>query len=155
MFIKYLIVFVSAMFPFIELHGSFQMALDLSLNKYLALGIAILGNMVLVPVIYIVVRKLLEWGRNKRYIGKAFTCCLLKGEKIGKKLLNRLGNGLYIIMFLIMALGLPGIGIWLVSLFASIFKLSYKKTILVIILGILVAGIIMFLGTFGIWEMII
>jgi len=99
MFVKYIIVFFVSMVPLIELRGAIPIAVGLGMPKLISFIIAIIGNMLPVPIIYLFSRKVLEWGKDKRYIGKFFTWCLLKGEKGGKKLQAKAGKGLYWALF--------------------------------------------------------
>lgn len=90
--IKYLIVFFISMVPIVELRGAIPIAESLKLSIALYYPIAIIGNMLPVPIIYLFARKVLEWGKDKKFIGKFFTWCLEKGEKGGEKLKSSAGN---------------------------------------------------------------
>ena len=48
--------------------------------------VAVIGNMLPVPIIFFFARKVLEWGADKPVIGKFFTFCLEKGHKGGAKM---------------------------------------------------------------------
>lgn len=143
MFIKYLVIFILAMLPFIELQGAFNIALALNLNKYFSLVLMIISNIMIVPIIYYAIRKLLNWGKDKRYIGRIFSLCILKGEKIGNRIISKIGNIIYLICFIIIALPTPWVGVWLVSILASIFKLDFRKLYFSIITGILLLGVLL------------
>ena len=84
MFIKYLIVFLVSMVPIVELRGAIPIAESMNLNIFAYYPIAIIGNMLPVPIIYLFARKILEWGKDKKFIGKFFTWCLEKGKKVEK-----------------------------------------------------------------------
>lgn len=154
MITKFLIVFFVSMVPLIELRGAIPIAVALGLPKIASFIIAILGNMLPVPVIFLFSRKVLEWGKDKPYIGKFFTWCLLKGEKGGRKLTAKAGKGLYWALFLFVGIPLPGTGAWTGTLAASILDLDFKKTTLAVIAGVLLAGIIMLVGSIGVFEVI-
>ena len=71
---KYIITFLISMVPLIELRGSIPIGLSSLwgdpipvLPLYI---ICILGNMLPVPFIYLFARRVLEWGADKKYIGK-------------------------------------------------------------------------------------
>ena len=72
----YLIVFLISMVPLIELRGAIPVAVGMNLNMVWAYIICIIGNMLPVPLIYFFARKVLIWGKDKKYIGKFFTWCL-------------------------------------------------------------------------------
>ena len=152
---KYLLVFFVSMIPLIELRGSVPIGLSSLLGDPLPLlplyAICILGNMIPVPIIFFFARKVLVWGANKKFIGKFFTFCLEKGEKGGKKLQEKAGRGLYIALFLFVGIPLPGTGAWTGTLAASFLNMNFKKSVIAIILGVVLAGIIMGLASFGVF----
>ncbi len=154
MFVKYLIIFFVAMVPLVELRGAVPIAVAMGLPKILSFIICIVGNMVPVPIIYLFSRKVLEWGKDKAVIGKFFSWCLLKGEKGGRKLQAKAGRGLYWALFLFVGIPIPGTGAWTGTLAASILDLDFKKTVLAVTAGVLLAGIIMLVGSIGVFEVI-
>ena len=130
MFKKYLIVFIVSMIPLIELRGAIPYAIGFSLPLIPSYIIAIIGNMLPVPFIYLFARKILIWGKDKKGIGKFFSFCLNKGEKGGKKLEKKAGKGLYVALFLFVGIPIPGTGAWTGTLAASILKMDFKKSII-------------------------
>ena len=90
--VKYVLVFLVSMVPIVELRGAIPIAEGLGLNIFLYYPIAIIGNMLPVPFIYLFARKVLEWGKDKKLIGKFFTWSLEKGETAGEKLRNTAGT---------------------------------------------------------------
>ena len=140
MLTKYLWVFLVSMVPLVELRGSIIISQGLQLP---VLSSYIIGNMLPVPVIYLFARKVLVWGADKPVIGKFFSWCLEKGEKGGKKLQEKAGRGLFIALLLFVGIPLPGTGAWTGTLAASILDMDFKSTIIAVMLGVLLAGIIM------------
>lgn len=100
MLTKYLWVFFVSMVPLVELRGSIIISQGLQLPVLSSYIVAIIGNMLPVPVIYLFARKVLVWGADKPVIGKFFSWCLEKGEKGGKKLQEKAGRGLFIALLL-------------------------------------------------------
>ncbi len=143
----YLIVFLISMVPLVELRGAIPVAVAKDLNLVAAYLICIVGNMLPVPVIYLFARKVLEWGCDKPVIGKFFTFCLEKGKKGGDKLQAKAGNGLFVALMLFVGIPLPGTGAWTGTLAASLLDIGFKKSILAVVLGVLIAGIIMGTGS--------
>ena len=78
MFKKYLWVFFISMVPLIELRGAIPVSQGLGLPILSSYVVAVIGNMVPVPFIYLFARKVLEWGADKPLIGKFFSWCLEK-----------------------------------------------------------------------------
>ena len=141
---KYLFCFLISMVPLIELRAGVPFAVGMGLDYLTALTICVLGNMVPVPIIYLFARKVLLWGRDKKYIGKFFTFCLEKGEKGGRKLTRAAGRGrLFIALMLFVGIPLPGTGAWTGTLAASFLNMGFKSTTVSVCLGVIIAGIIM------------
>ena len=139
-----LIVFLVSMVPLIELRGAIPYGVLFGLPLWLTFLIAIIGNMLPVPIIYFFARKVLLWGCDKKYIGKFFTYCIEKGERGGQKLKARAGRqGLFVALLLFVGIPLPGTGAWTGTLAASFLNMGIKSTSLAVSLGVVLAGIIM------------
>ena len=148
--IEYLICFFISMVPLIELRVAVPFGLTRGLDPLILYPICIVGNMLPVPVIFFFARKVLEWGKDKKIIGKFFTFCLEKGHKGGEKLQSKAGRGLYWALFLFVGIPVPGTGAWTGTLAASILDMDFKKSVIAVIAGVVLAGIIMGLGTAGV-----
>ena len=155
---KLFLVFLVSMVPLIELRGAIPVAIgmDLGLPEWLVLVVAIIGNMIPVPFIYLFARKVLEWGSKVKWkpFKKFCDFCLKKGEKAGKKLEQKAGGSLYLALFLFVAIPIPGTGAWTGTLGASILDLDFKKTVIAILAGVLCAGMIMLAVSFGLFNVI-
>ena len=121
---NYLYIFLIAMVPLIELRGALPVAYGIhtanpDFNLVLSYIIIAIGNMLPVPFIYFFARKVLEWGKDKRYIGKFFTWCLEKG-----------------------GIPLPGTGAWTGTLAASFLDMDFKKSVIAVIGGVALASVI-------------
>lgn len=141
---KYLFVFLVSMVPLIELRGGVPIAVGMGLDYFTALTVCVIGNMLPVPIIYFFARKVLEWGRDKKYIGEFCTFCIEKGEKGGRKLTAKAGRGgLFVALMLFVGIPVPGTGAWTGTLAASFLNMGIKSTSLAVSLGTIIAGIIM------------
>ncbi len=151
---KYLIVFLISMLPLIEIRGAIPYAVGFELPLVQSYIVAIIGNMVPVPFIFLFARRILEWGKDKKIIGGFFTWCLEKGEKGGRKLEAKAGRGLYWALLLFVGIPLPGTGAWTGTLAASILNMDFKKSVVFVMLGVLLAGTIMLLASLGVFGAI-
>lgn len=140
------------MLPLIELRGAIPYAVLFDLPLIPSYIIAILGNMLPVPIIYLFARRVLIWGSNKKYIGNFFSWCLRKGEKAGQKLQEKAGAGLYVALFLFVGVPLPGTGAWTGTLAASFLDMDFKKSTLAVMSGVILAGIIMGILSLGVFK---
>ena len=140
---SYLHIFLISMVPLIELRGAVLYSQYLGLPIIPSYIICVIGNMLPVPVIYLFARKVLEWGKDKPVIGRFFTFCLEKGKKGGEKLTAKAGRGLFVALLLFVGIPLPGTGAWTGTLAASILDMDFKSTVIAVMLGVLLAGVIM------------
>lgn len=152
MLTHYIIIFLISMVPLIELRGAIPYAILFGLPLAPSYIICIIGNMLPVPIIFLFARKVLEWGADKPVIGKFFTFCLEKGHKGGVKLQQKAGRGLFLALLLFVGIPVPGTGAWTGTLAASLLDMDFKSSIIAVMLGVILAGIIMGLvsaGAFG------
>ena len=151
---KYLYIFFISTVPLIELRGAIPVSQILSLPLIPSYMVCILGNMLPVPIIYLFARKVLEWGTDKPVIGKFFTFCIEKGHKGGEKLKQKAGNGLFIALLLFVGIPIPGTGAWTGTLAASFLDMGFKKSVIAVLGGVLLAGIIMGIASAGVFTAI-
>ena len=152
MFRSYLLTFLISMVPIVELRGAIPigtMALDPPVPLLHAYIICIIGNMLPVPFIFFFARKFLEWGKDKKVIGKFFTFCLEKGHHGGEKLKAKAGRGLYLALLLFVGIPIPGTGAWTGTLAASFLDMDFKKSTIAVMGGVLLAGVIIGLLSLG------
>lgn len=146
MFYKYLITLLISMVPFIELRGSIPIGiLGYKLNVFLVYLISIIGNIIIIPIILIAIKRILKILENIKYTKKIVSIIEQKGKKAGDKILKSSKNGVYYGLFLFVAIPLPGTGAWTGSLAAAFLDLDFKKSFLSIALGVISAGIIIFI----------
>lgn len=143
MITKYLIVFIISMVPMVELRLAIPVAIKYRLPTIPSYILCIVGNMIPVPFIFFFARKILEWGSDKKYIGKFFSFCLDKGHKGGEKLKEKAGKGLFLALLLFVGIPLPGTGAWTGTLAASILDMDFKKSVVAVMAGVFLAGVIM------------
>ncbi|MBR1864625.1 MAG: small multi-drug export protein [Ruminococcus sp.] len=140
---KYILTFFISMVPIIELRAGIPAGVLMGVDWKAAVAICMVGNMVPVPVIFFFARKVLEWGKDKKYIGKFFTFCLEKGHHGGEKLKAKAGDkGIYYALLLFVGIPLPGTGAWTGTLAASLLDLDFKKSIAAVVLGVMLAAVI-------------
>ena len=145
---KYIYIFLISMVPLIELRGAVPVSQVMGLPIVPSFIVCSIANMLPVPIIYLFARKILEWGKDKKFIGKFFTWCLEKGKKGGEKLKATAGNsGIFWALLLFVGIPLPGTGAWTGTLAASLLDLDFKTSILAVSLGVILAGVIMSLGS--------
>ena len=151
MLTKYLSVFLISMVPMIELRGAIPVGVAMGLPLWQVYIISIIGNMLPVPFIFFLARRVLEWGADKPVIGKFFTFCLEKGHKGGQKLQEKAGRGLFVALLLFVGIPLPGTGAWTGTLAASLLDMDFKSSVIAVMCGVVLAGVIMGLLSMGVF----
>ena len=145
---KYLLIFFISMVPLIELRGAIPTAVTLDLDYLTSMVVCCVGNMLPVPIIYLFARQVLLWGADKPYIGRFFRFCLDKGQRGGEKLRDKAGRGgLFMALMLFVGIPLPGTGAWTGTLAASFLNMGIKSTVAAVSLGVILAAVIMVVGS--------
>ena len=119
--------------------------MDLPLAAVLA--VSILGNLLPVPFIILFIRQILAWmkAKSRRLRGiaeKLEARAQAKGDILVKY--ETLG------LFILVAIPLPGTGAWTGSLVAALFDLRMKHALPAIFLGVITAGLIMSVVSYGV-----
>lgn len=147
---KELIVFIISMLPILELRGSLLAAGFLKMEFLSTYVIAVIGNMLPIPFILIFIEKIfafLKKTKLKNLVEKMENKALSKSDQIRKY--GKFG------LFLFVAIPVPGTGAWTGALAATLLRMKPKESILPIFLGVLTAGLIMSLLSFGIIKQIL
>lgn len=148
---KEFIVFLISMIPILELRGSILAAGFMKMEFFSTYIAAVLGNMLPIPFILMFINKIFEWLKKT----KTFRPLV---EKLENKAMKKSGQihkygkwGL----FLFVAIPLPGTGAWTGSLIAALLGMKTREALPWIFLGVLTAGLVMSLLSFGIIKQII
>lgn len=142
------------MIPLIELRGAIPVSQALQMPVVSSYIVCILGNMIPVPIIYLFARKFLEWGQDKKLIGGICKFFLIKGTAAGQKMQEKAGKGIFIALLLFVGIPLPGTGAWTGTLAASLLDMKFRDTVIAVMLGVLLAGLIMMAGSLGLFTAI-
>lgn len=144
------------MVPLIELRGAVPIGVGFGLPEWAVSIVAMFGNFIPVPLIFIYARRFLEWGEKVKWKKFAKFCkwCLKKGEKGGKKLQKKAGDSIYVALALFVGVPFPGTGAWTGTLAASMLNLDKKKTYISVACGLIMACSIMLLVSFGLFKVI-
>lgn len=146
--IKHLLyILVISMVPVIELRGAIPIGLGLDLPFYAVFLTAMIGNLLPVPFLILFTRQVFDWLRRKSGFLERMVSRLEKKAASKEKLLKKyelLG------LCILVAIPLPGTGAWTGSLVAAVFDIRLKHAFPVIALGVLIAGIIVSVVTYGV-----
>lgn len=148
---KEFIVFLVSMIPLLELRGSILAAGFLKMDFVPTYIAAVLGNMLPIPFILLFIEKIFSWMKKSSHLHK-IPDWIEKRAMSKSAQIEKYG---YFGLFLFVAIPLPGTGAWTGSLLAVLFGLKPRRSFLFIFLGVLTAGLIMSVLSFGIIKNII
>lgn len=140
-----ILIFIISLMPVLELRGGLIAASILNVDWRLAFVICLIGNMLPIPFILLFIRKIFDVLKKTKLV-KFFE----KLEDIANKKAESVMKYKIWGLFLFVAIPLPGTGGWTGALIAGLFNMPFKKSVISISLGILVAGIIMAVLSYGI-----
>ena len=142
-----LCVFFCSMLPIIELRGAIPMGAAFGLPWWQTYLIAIVGNMLPVPIILLFVKTVLTWmaGCKVKFFNKVANKMFEKAAKNKDKIEKYAFWGLT----LFVAIPLPATGAWTGTLVAALFDMKFWKSLLSALVGVLIAGVVMTLISYG------
>lgn len=143
---KILMTLAVSMIPVIELRGAIPIGVAAGLSPWLAIPVAIIGNLIPVPFIILFIRKVFAWMRRKMpRLDGVVTRLEQRAENKKETVLRYEFWGLFVFV----AIPLPGTGAWTGALIAAMLDMRLKKAMPSIALGVLTAGIIVAFVTYG------
>ena len=144
---KETIVFLVSLLPIIELRGGIITGYLLGIDFLPTFFIAFLGNIVPIPFILFFIKIIFKF-LKRTPLRKIVSWCERKAEEKNETIKKYAYLGLIIFV----GIPLPGTGAWTGALIASTLNMDIKKTFLAISLGVLLAGIIISILSFGILD---
>lgn len=143
---KELTIFFISCLPILELRGGILAASLLHVDPVVAFIVCFLGNILPIPFILWFITplfdKMKKWKKIEPFVTKLENKALSKKEKIEK--MQFLG------LLFFVGVPLPGTGAWTGTLIASMINMDKKKALVASILGVVLAGIIMMIMSYGV-----
>lgn len=140
-------VFVISLMPVLELRGGLIAARILEMDVLKAFLFCFIGNMLPIPFILLFIRKIFDWMRHWKHLGKF----IVKMEKKADKHRPTIEKyGIWGLLLLV-AVPLPGTGGWTGALVAAIMDIRIRRALPVIALGVFIAGLIVAGVSFGLF----
>lgn len=137
---------VTAMMPILEIRGAIPVGVASGLDPWLAFAVGFVGNMLPIPILILLTRKIIEWLKKHNMLAKLTAWLENKGSKGAQKVQKYSFWGLFILV----AIPLPGTGAWTGALVASLLDMRLKRALPAIAMGVAVAGLIVLLVTYGV-----
>ena len=149
LFQKFLLTFVTAMVPVLELRGAIPVGVAAGLTPAEACAASVLGNMVPVPFILLLIRRIFDWLRGTRLFGPKIAWLERRAHLKGRVVRKYRLPGLIILV----AIPLPGTGAWTGALVAALLDIRMRHAVPAIFLGVAIAGAIVTVLTYGVVQM--
>lgn len=146
-----LIVFIISLMPILELRGGLIAAALLGLNGLKSFIICFIGNIIPIPFILWLITPIFNYLKKTKLFNGLVT--KLENKAISKK--EQIEKLEYIGLMLFVGIPLPGTGAWTGCLIAALLNMDKKKSLLYAILGVIMAGIIMMIFSYGILDNLI
>lgn len=137
---------VTAMLPVLEIRGAIPVGVALGLDPWLAFAVGFVGNMLPIPLLILLTRKVIEWLKKHKILIRFTRWLEDKGSKGAQKVKKYSFWGLFILV----AIPLPGTGAWTGALVASLLDMRLKRALPAIAIGVAVAGLIVLAVTYGV-----
>ncbi len=146
---KIIVTLFISMVPVIELRGAIPYATGMGLSPWIAIPVAMIGNLIPVPFIILFIKKIFAWMRKQSgWLNRVVDKMEAKAEKNKEKVLKYAFWGLT----LFVAIPLPGTGAWTGALVAAMLDMPLKKAFPSILIGVVGAGIIIAFVSYGAAE---
>ena len=143
-----LCVFFCSLLPIIELRGAIPLGAGLGLPWIQSFILSIIGNLLPIPFILLLMRWVLTVMKRLKGLRNVALWLEEKAEKNREKVQKYAFWGLV----LFVAIPLPGTGAWTGALVASVTGMRFWRSLLSVILGVLIAGVIMTAVSYGAVE---
>ena len=148
---EFIFTVLVSMIPVVELRGGIPFGVAAGLSVPMAYLAAVIGNLLPVPFIIVYIRRIFQWMRRTfpklgRMVDALERKAHLKGRLVTKYK--------YLGLAILVAIPLPGTGAWTGALAAAFLDMPLRKAIPSVTIGVLAAGIIISILTFGVANII-
>ena len=143
------ITFAAAMTPVLELRGAIPLGIASGLPLAEAVAIALAGNLVPVPLVIVLGRRVADWLRGTPFFGPKIAWLERRAHLKGRMVRKYRLAGLVVLV----GIPLPGTGAWTGALVASVLDIRMRHALPAIFLGLLIAAGITTAITLGLFSL--
>lgn len=145
---KELVVFIISLMPILELRGGLIAAALLGLDVIPSFIICLAGNLLPIPFILWFITPIFNWLKKTKHLNKFVT--KLENKALSKR--EKVEKAEFWGLLLFVGIPLPGTGGWTGSLIAALINMNKKKALIAIFCGVLLAGLIVGIFSFGLLK---
>lgn len=147
------IIFIISLLPILELRGGLIAAALLGVEWYIALPICIIGNVLPIPFVLIFIRKIFDFIKRTNFL--CMRKIITKLDEKAEKKSGTVDTASFWGLFAFVAIPLPGTGAWTGALVANVLNVKKLKASITILLGVIAAGLIVSIFSYGLLSTII
>ena len=144
------VTFFISMVPVIELRGAIPAGIAAGLSPAAAFVVSVPGNLVPVPFILLLIRRIFDWLRDTKTFGPLIEKLERRAHLKGRLVKKYRVPGL----ILLVGIPLPGTGAWTGALVAALLEIRLKSAVPAIFAGLLIAGAITLGVTMGVIHIV-
>jgi uncharacterized membrane protein len=144
---KYLVMFIISLMPILELRGGLIAASLMNAPMWTSFLVCFIGNIIPIPFILWFITKLFDFIKRK---SEKLAKIVDKIEGKANKKKDQIERLKYLGLVLFVGIPVPGTGAWTGCLIAALLGMDKKKSCIAAILGVIMAGIIMLIFSYGI-----
>lgn len=141
--------FLTAMMPIVELRGAIPFGIAAGLPVPLVVLTAIVGNLLPIPLILLLIRRIFRWLRQFPRLGQVIDQIEKRAHMKGRTVQKYRTFGLVVLV----AVPLPGTGAWTGALVADVLDIRMRTALPAITMGVLIAALLMTAVTCGVVTM--
>lgn len=142
-----LIVLSVAAMPISELRGAIPLGVSMGMDPLYSTLISIIGNILPIPFLLKLLKPIMAYLEKTRLFSK--TVGWVKRRAL-KKSKDKIKKYSILGLFILVAIPLPSTGAWTGCVAATLLKIDFKKALVAIVSGVVMAGIIVFTLTYSI-----
>lgn len=144
---KFCFTILVSMIPVVELRGGIPFGVAAGLSVPAAYLAAVIGNLLPIPFIIVYIRRIFQWLRAHFPRLDRMVDALERKAHLKGRIVSRFK---YLGLVIFVAIPLPGTGAWTGALAAAFLDMPLRRAIPAITLGVLTAGVLISILTFGI-----
>ena len=146
-----MIIFIISMVPLIELRGSIPFGIGFyGIDPLTTFILTYPASLIPGPCIILFINAIFKVLEKIKFFAKIIDKVIYRTRRKHTEKIEKYG---YIGLFIIVAIPLPGTGVWSGSLAAALFDMEFKKSMMMIILGNLVAAMIILMISIGVFSL--
>lgn len=144
---KYLVMFIISLFPILELRGGLIAASLMDAPMWSSFLVCFIGNILPIPFILWFITAIFDYLKRR---GKRLGKLVQKLENKANSKKEQIERLKYLGLVLFVGIPLPGTGAWTGCLIAALLGMDKKKSCLAAVIGVVMAGIIMLIFSYGV-----